>query len=111
MGSGELLGRKRVARAGGSQDRQARVGHHHHGNFSVLRKLAKVLTHFLGTGSAIETNHVDPQWFQCSECGINFRAHEHGSRSLHRDLNKQGQSDAGFYHGYSTTVDGRLRLQ
>ena len=57
----------------------------------MLGQIAQVLAHLVGAGGTVQSNHVDAQRFQSSECRANFRPQQHRPGCFNSDVADNGE--------------------
>ena len=70
-----------------------------------------MLTHLGRACRAVQPNHVNTKGFKGGQGRAYFASHEHRSRGLDRNLNKNWQPSATFDNGLLAAVDCSLGLQ
>ena len=91
--------------------RQAGIGQHRNFLGGIQRQVADRVVHLLRTGRAVQPDRVHVEWFERGQRSADFRAQQHGSGFLQRDLHGHGQSLARFPHGFEHADGGDLGLQ
>ena len=92
-------------------DGQPGIGDAGDGQPGVLREVADRLSHVLGTGRAVEPDHVDPQRLQDGEDGGDVGAEQHPAGDVEGHLGLDGDLAAGALEGLAGREDRRLDLQ
>ena len=96
---GQLLGREVVVHLAVDHRRHAGVGQAGDRHARVLREVAQVLAHLVGTGGAVDADDVDAQRVDGRQRGADLGARQHPAGDLDGDLRLDGQVDPGGRHG------------
>ena len=97
-------------RTASGQNRQTRIGHAGQADWRSLGQGPQMLAHLGGPGGAVQTDHVNLEWFKCGQGRADLGPQEHRPGGLDRHLGNYDNVLAANCHGTLGTDNGGLRL-